>query len=49
MNRDQVKGTAEKVKGNANEAIGRLAGNTKEELEGDIQQAARQARKNPDQ
>ena len=46
MNKDQVKGTAEKVKGKINEAIGRATGNTKQEVKGDIQQAAGQARKN---
>ena len=46
MNKDQVKGTAEKVKGKVNEAIGRTTGNTKQEIKGDVQQAAGQARKN---
>ena len=46
MNKDQVKGTAEKVKGKANETIGRVTGNTKQEVKGDIQQAAGRARKN---
>jgi len=46
MNKDQVKGTAEKVKGKVNEAIGRATGNTKQEVKGDIQQAVGQARKN---
>ena len=45
MNKDQVKGTAEKVKGKINEAIGRATGNTKQEVKGDIQQTAGQARK----
>lgn len=46
MNKDQVKGTAEKVRGKVNEAIGRATGDTKQEVKGDIQQAAGQARKN---
>jgi uncharacterized protein YjbJ (UPF0337 family) len=46
MNKDQVKGTAEKVKGKVNEAIGRTTGNTKQEIKGNVQQAAGQARKN---
>jgi len=46
MNKDQVKGTAEKVKGKVNEAVGRTTGNTKQEIKGDTQQAAGQARKN---
>jgi uncharacterized protein YjbJ (UPF0337 family) len=46
MNKDQVKGTVEKGKGNANETVGRATGNTKQEVKGDIQRAAGQARKN---
>lgn len=46
MNKDQVKGTAEKVRGKVNEAIGQATGDTKQEVKGDIQQAAGQARKN---
>lgn len=46
MNKDQVKGTVEKVKGKVNEAIGRTTGNTKQEIKGNMQQAAGQARKN---
>ncbi|MGF6604494.1 uncharacterized protein YjbJ (UPF0337 family) [Paraburkholderia sp. GAS448] len=46
MNKDQVKGTAEKVKGKVNETIGRATGDTKQEVKGDIQQAVGQARKN---
>jgi uncharacterized protein YjbJ (UPF0337 family) len=45
MNKDQVKGTAEKVKGKINETIGRVTGDTKQEVKGDIQQAAGEARK----
>ena len=46
MNKDQVNGTAEKVKGKVNEVIGRATGNAKQEVKGDLQQAAGQARKN---
>jgi hypothetical protein len=44
MNKDQVKGTAEKVKGKINETVGRATGNTKQEVKGDIQQTARPER-----
>ncbi len=46
MNKDQVKGTAEKVKGKVNKAIGRATGDTKQEIKGNVQEAAGQARKN---
>ncbi|CAG9210984.1 General stress protein CsbD [Paraburkholderia tropica] len=46
MNKDQVKGTAEKIKGKVNEAVGRATDNPQRELKGDMQQAAGQARKN---
>ncbi|WP_258398100.1 CsbD family protein, partial [Burkholderia multivorans] len=36
----------EKVKGKVNEVIGRATGNAKQEVKGDLQQAAGQARKN---
>jgi uncharacterized protein YjbJ (UPF0337 family) len=45
MNKDQVKGTAEKVKGKVNEAVGHATGNTKQEVKGDVQHAAGEARK----
>ncbi|MFL9989369.1 CsbD family protein [Paraburkholderia sediminicola] len=45
MNKDQIKGTAEKVKGKVNEAIGRATGDRKQEVKGDVQQAAGEARK----
>lgn len=45
MNKDQVKGTAEKVKGKVNEAVGRGTGDRKQEVKGDVQQAAGEARK----
>lgn len=44
MNKDQIKGTAEKVKGKVSEAIGKATGNTRQEAKGDIQQAAGEAR-----
>lgn len=46
MNKDQVKGTAEKIKGKVNEAVGRATDNPQRELKGDVQQAAGEARKN---
>lgn len=46
MNKDQVKGTAEKVKGKVNETIGRTTGDRKQEVKGDVQQTAGRARKN---
>src|ERR1700686_1991389 len=45
MNKDQVKGTAEKVKGKVNETIGRATGDRKQEVKGDVQQAVGEARK----
>ncbi|MFP6559393.1 CsbD family protein [Paraburkholderia sp. B3] len=46
MNKDQVKGTGEKVKGKINETVGRATGDTKQEVKGDVQQTSGQARKN---
>jgi uncharacterized protein YjbJ (UPF0337 family) len=46
MNKDQVKGVAEKVKGKANEALGKATGNVSREMKGDVQQEMGQARKN---
>ncbi|MBB2925697.1 CsbD family protein [Paraburkholderia silvatlantica] len=46
MNKDQVKGTAEKMKGKVNEAVGRATGNPAREMKGEVQQEAGQARKN---
>lgn len=46
MNKDQVKGPAEKVKGKVNENIGRATGDRKQEVKGDVQQTADQAQKN---
>ena len=46
MNKDQVKGVAEKVKGKVNEAVGTATDDPAQELKGDVQQGAGQARKN---
>jgi uncharacterized protein YjbJ (UPF0337 family) len=46
MNKDQVKGVAEKMKGKVNEAAGKVTGNVAREMKGDIQQDMGQARKN---
>ncbi|MDN7753815.1 CsbD family protein [Burkholderia gladioli] len=46
MNKDQLKETAEKVKGKVNEAVGKATGNPKREVKGEVQQAAGEARKN---
>lgn len=40
MNKDQVKGTAQKVKGKLNEAVGKATGNRSQEFRGDLQQVA---------
>jgi uncharacterized protein YjbJ (UPF0337 family) len=45
MNRDQVKGVAQKVKSKVNETIGRATGDRKQEVKGDVQQAAGETRK----
>jgi len=45
MNKDQVKGTAEKVKGKVNEAVGRATGDKVQEAKGDMQQGAGAAQK----
>lgn len=39
MNKDQVKGRAEQVKGNVKEATGKVVGNEKLEAEGKINKA----------
>ncbi|MBU9272256.1 CsbD family protein [Burkholderia gladioli] len=46
MNKDQLKGTTEKVKGKVNEAVGKATSNPKREVKGDVQQAVGEARKN---
>jgi uncharacterized protein YjbJ (UPF0337 family) len=45
MNKDQVKGVAEKVKGKVNETVGRATGDKGQELKGDLQQGAGEMRK----
>lgn len=45
MNKDQVKGTGEKVKGKVNETIGRATGDKQQEVKGDAQQVIGEARK----
>jgi uncharacterized protein YjbJ (UPF0337 family) len=45
MNKDQVKGVAEKAKGKVNEVAGKATGNVGREMKGDIQQGMGQARK----
>jgi uncharacterized protein YjbJ (UPF0337 family) len=42
MNRDQMKGITQQVKGKVNEVVGRATGNRTQELKGDLQQAALQ-------
>jgi uncharacterized protein YjbJ (UPF0337 family) len=45
MNRDQLKGVAQRVKGKVNEVVGKATGNRTQQLKGDLQQAAGTARK----
>jgi uncharacterized protein YjbJ (UPF0337 family) len=45
MNRDQIKGVAQQIKGKLNEVVGRATGNRTQQIKGDLQQAARTARK----
>jgi uncharacterized protein YjbJ (UPF0337 family) len=45
MNRDQLKGVAQQVKGKVNEIVGKATGNRTQQLKGDLQQAAGTARK----
>jgi uncharacterized protein YjbJ (UPF0337 family) len=45
MNRDQVKGVAQQMKGKLNEVVGKATGNRTQQLKGDLQQAAGTARK----
>lgn len=45
MNKDQVKGVAEKAKGKVNEVAGKATGNVGREMKGDVQQGMGQARK----
>lgn len=45
MNRDQLKGVAQQVKGKVNEVVGKATGNRTQQLKGDLQQATGTARK----
>jgi uncharacterized protein YjbJ (UPF0337 family) len=45
MNKDQVKGVAEKAKGKVNEVVGRATGDTKQEVKGNVQQAVGEVQK----
>ena len=45
MNKDQVKGAAENVKGKINEAVGKATGDKSRELKGGLQQGAGEVRK----
>jgi uncharacterized protein YjbJ (UPF0337 family) len=45
MNKDQVKGVAEKAKGKVNETIGKATGDAEQEAKGDLQQGAGEVRK----
>lgn len=40
MNKDQIKGATQQVKGKANEVAGKVTGNKAHELKGDLQQVA---------
>lgn len=40
MNKDQMKGMTQKVKGKLNEAVGKATGNKSREFKGDLQQVA---------
>ncbi|MDR7009894.1 CsbD family protein [Paraburkholderia strydomiana] len=46
MNKDQVKGVAQKMRGKVNEAMGKVMGRPSRELKSDVEQAAGAARKN---
>ncbi|MBT2792734.1 CsbD family protein [Paraburkholderia strydomiana] len=45
MNKDQIKGAAERVTGKVNEAVGRATGDPTQEVKGDVQQATGEGRK----
>ncbi|ACC74727.1 CsbD family protein [Paraburkholderia phymatum] len=45
MNRDQLKGVAQQVRGKVNEVVGKATGNRRQQLKGDLQQATGTARK----
>ena len=45
MNKDQVKGAAEKVKGKVNETVGKATGDPAQQAKGNVQQGAGEVRK----
>jgi uncharacterized protein YjbJ (UPF0337 family) len=45
MNKDQVKGTAEKVKGKVNEAVGNATDDPAQKAKGQVQQGVGEAQK----
>jgi uncharacterized protein YjbJ (UPF0337 family) len=45
MNKDQVKGVGEQVKGKVNEAVGKATDNPGKEIKGDLQQGAGKVQK----
>ncbi|HTI17205.1 MAG TPA: CsbD family protein [Trinickia sp.] len=45
MNKDQVKGVAEKAKGKVNEGVGKATGDQAQQAKGNVQQGAGEARK----
>jgi uncharacterized protein YjbJ (UPF0337 family) len=45
MNKDQVKGVGEQIKGKVNEAVGKATNNPGKELKGDLQQGAGKVQK----
>jgi uncharacterized protein YjbJ (UPF0337 family) len=45
MNKDQVRGVAQKMRGKVNEAMGKVMGRPSRELKGDVEQATGAARK----
>ncbi|KXU94757.1 general stress protein CsbD [Caballeronia megalochromosomata] len=45
MNKDQVKGTAEKEKEKLNEGVDEMTGDTVQQVKGQVQQGAGEARK----
>ncbi len=45
MNKDQVKGVGEQIKGKVNEAVGKATNNPAKELKGDLQQGAGKVQK----
>ncbi|MEI6002247.1 CsbD family protein [Paraburkholderia bengalensis] len=45
MNRNQMRGVAQQIKGKLNEIVGKATGNRTQQIKGDLQQAAGTARK----